>query len=252
MFGIACAILFIVKKVVLHVKVGRRCRDESVNEFVERFDDTETDFVAMSLAAYWVMVIRFIITQHYPEDDELEPGEEPPHNRYQRLLLLMYALAMLIIGTIAVHFISKITIHGYVPNRAADIFKAFMVNSWVFAFIFWAEMEFFEHPLLSVQPMITRITFASVVSVAALVCILAFAPGSARQGAQMVLLQSAGLMVGIAWEQAFDASLESCYEPYEGVHWLKGATALGISALVMPIYVIYFKPHSLKAEIDNK
>merc|ERR1719401_1799211 len=158
------------------------------------------------------MAIRFIITQHYPEEGEMEPGEKPPHNGHQRLWLLMYALAMLILGTIAVHVISKITINGYVPGRAADIFKAFMVNSWVFAFIFWAEMEFFEHPLLSLQPVITRITFASAVSVAAVVCILAFAPSSANQGARMVLLQSAGLMVGIAWEQAFDASLESCFE----------------------------------------
>jgi len=252
LFCIVCAALFMIKKLVLHVKVGSRSRDDSVNEFMDRFDDLENDFVAMSLAAYWVMTVRFIITQHYPEEGEVEPGEAPPHNDHQRWLLLMFALAMLIIGTIAVHFISQVTINGYVPSRAADIFKAFMVNSWVFAFVFWAEMEFFEDPLLSLHPVVTRIAFASAVSAAAAVCILAFAPGSAKAGARMVLLQSAGLMVGIVWEQAFDAALESCFEPYEGVHWLKGATALGISALVLPIYVIYFKPHSLKAEEDEK
>jgi len=252
LFFIVCAALFIIKKMVLHVKVGSESRDASVNEFMDRFDDLENDFVAMSLAAYWVMTIRFIITQHHPKDGEVKPGEAPPHNDHQRWLVLMFALATLIIGTIAVHSISQVTINGYVPSRAADIFKAFMVNSWVFAFVFWAEMEFFEDPLLSLQPLVTRITFASAVSVAGAVCIFACAPGLAKQGARMVLLQSAGLMVGIVWEESFDAALESFFEPYEGVHWLKGATALGISAVVLPIYVIYFKPHSLKAEEDEK
>jgi MFS family permease len=251
LFLLVCGFLYIIKKTVLHIRVGSKSRDESVNEFMDRFDDTENDFVAMSLAAYWVMVVRFMITQHYPEDGEVEPGETPPHTGPQRLWLLMFSIALLVIGLIAVHFLSNITINGYVPNRCADIFKAFMINSWVFALIFWAEMEFFEHPYLSTQPIVTRIFFASVVTMATAVCVLVCAPLSTSAGARTVLLYSSALATGIAWEETFDAALDSYYDPYKNVHWMKGATVLGISAFVLPAYVIYFKPYTFKAEADK-
>merc|ERR1719428_611254 len=43
LFLLVCGILFVIKKSVLHIKVGSKSRDESVNEFMDRFDDMEND-----------------------------------------------------------------------------------------------------------------------------------------------------------------------------------------------------------------
>merc|ERR1719262_1095745 len=75
------ALLFVIKKSVFKVNVGSESRLEEVNRFMDRFDDVENDFMAVALALYWALTVRYIITNDYPDEGgEVEPGEKPEHS----------------------------------------------------------------------------------------------------------------------------------------------------------------------------
>jgi hypothetical protein len=247
-FIMILSLLYVIKRAVFHIKVGSESPNEGTNEFMDRFDDLENDFMSVSLAAYWALCVRFIIEGTYPKTGAVDPGEKPPHSGNHRVTLLLYALASLVIGTILCGVVAKVKssqAHSYVANRGKDIFKAFMIHSWTLGFMVWVQMSIYEHEVYSLQPVVTRILFASCVSLCAIVVVLALA-GSGG-GIRAVLLASAGMMVGMAWEQTFDASLDALLDGYASIHWIKGALSLGVSAFVLPSYILCYKPIALKA-----
>mmetsp|Transcript_83720 Transcript_83720/g.194743 ORF Transcript_83720/g.194743 Transcript_83720/m.194743 type:complete len:483 (-) Transcript_83720:88-1536(-) len=249
---VLCALLFFVKKRAFGIDPASESSDEHVKSFVERFDDVENDFAAMTLSSYWTMTVRFIIVKQYPEE-EIEPGTKPDHNELHRHLMLLHSGFVLFAGTFLVDRLSQLGPQkNYVLNRAVAVLKAFTILCWAFSFLVWAQMVFYEHPEWSGQPMLMRVAFAAGISLVGGASIVAFSRDTHQTGARAMLLRSTAIIVGMAWEEAFDAALEILFEGSSNAHLWKGLSAILCTVAVFPSYWVYWKPYALAAEENER
>jgi len=243
--------LYMLKTKVFNFTPGRESEDETVNTFLDRWDDVENDFSSMTLALYFVIVVRFaIVGDKYPEDGgDIDPGAEPDHGKGHRNLMLAWSMACLFGGGVLVHMLApRLATATYVPKRAIGIFTGFVTQSWVFAFLLWGKMTFYEEPSWSVEPLFARIVFAGMCSIFAIVCVLLATSGDHVFGFRSLLVTSASFLVGIGWEETFEGALDALFDGMDNAHYLKAATAVGICFVVLPIQINFCKPLSMAAE----
>jgi hypothetical protein len=250
LFAGILTVLYFIKKSCFGIRIGRDDR-AGVDEFMDRFDDLEGDFTALALASYWVLVLRYWIVGEYPEDADVKPGDAPPHSSTNRMHLFILTIVLLVIGTVVCQMMTRLKDKNYAMGRVSDIFKSFMVFNFVFSFLTWSEMYFYEHKTMNVTPIMTRILFACGCTGMCALAILLLAQGTSGAGARAMLLKSIGLIAGCAWEETFDAAMEVLFEPYEHAHWIKGLTALLLSVVILPAYVNYWRPIAAKAEEEE-
>jgi hypothetical protein len=234
-------------KRALGLKPGEESDDEGENAFVDRFDDVEQDFAAVCMAAYWTMVVRFVIVGRYPEHDEIEPGARVDHTAFDRNMMLMYTC---IAAVVAVLFVAiKLPDLSYPMQRVIGLLKAFCSLCVAFGFLFWGKMYFYEQPYFNVIPIMARLYFAGLCSVIAMVGIVILAGLKAVPGGGLTVgLATLGLVAGVAWEEVFDASIEA--EVEGTAHETAGKLFIAIvaSAIILPVHGMYLKPLALEAE----
>jgi len=102
--------------------------------FMEKTDDLENDFGAMSFAVVLTMFARFCLTGHHPEGEEMEFD----HTATQRHMMLAYAVGCLIVAVFVVTFVSKKASEtdNYAVKRVYNFIKtvATMAVAWAFLY----------------------------------------------------------------------------------------------------------------------
>jgi len=248
-FGVFGTALYMLKR-ACGIRPGEESEDEGRNRFMDRFDDVENDFAALSLASYTVVLILFWITQKYPEETEVEPGQGYKHEGHERLAMLLTSIAALVVGAVAMPTLQKLKGKGYIKGRLFGIFVSYVCILSVFSFLLFGEMHIYAHPHVNGSPLFIRILFAGGCSFMAFGGMIILSILGKTGSGVVLVLKSLGLMVGFAWEEAFDAAVDIAAEGSGYGHIAKGALCLAIVAAILPSYLSY-KQYALQAEQDE-
>jgi len=246
LFGLA---LFMLKR-ACGIQPGEESENEAHNTFMDRFDDVENDFAAMSLATYVVILIQFWILQKYPEEAEIEPGDGIRHSRFERLAMLFTSLGALALAALAVPKLERRVGHGYIKGRLLGIYSSFTCILTVLAFLLFGQMHVYEHGRINASPLFARILFADGCSVLAFGGIFLLTICGAKGTSVVLVLRSLGLLAGFAWEEVFDAAVDVAAKGSGYGHVAEGTLALVCVAAILPSYLT-FKKAALQAEKDE-
>mmetsp|Transcript_103968 Transcript_103968/g.324108 ORF Transcript_103968/g.324108 Transcript_103968/m.324108 type:complete len:491 (-) Transcript_103968:162-1634(-) len=225
---------------------GVETSDEGHNTFIDRFDDVETDFGAMAMAMYWVMVVQFSIMGQWPDPD-IDPGTPPDHSAMDRYMMLAYVAVIFLAGPTILGKLGARGDVGYFKGRVVGLLTSFIAMSIAFGFLTWGKMMFYEHEAMSMSPIAARIMFAALCSVTTMAGILFVTSRAPTDAGGFAMLTGLGLISGFAWEEVFDAAVEGIVEGTPHEHFAKAIIAVVGALVVLPTYAFFVKPKSFKA-----
>merc|ERR1719401_2050987 len=167
-------------------------------------------------------------------------------------MMLLYTCIAAVVAVLFIGFKSRLSDLSYPASRVMGLLTAFSSLCVAFGFLFWGKMYFYEQPYYNVIPIMARLYFAGLCSVIAMVGIFAFAGMRGAVGSDLqVPLAALGLVVGCAWEEVFDASIEAEVEGSGNEVVAKLLIAILCSAIILPVHGTYLKPLALKAEAGS-
>lgn len=246
---VACMLLvtagYYGKRAVLGKFPGSGELDEEQAEWVEKVDEIEHDFVAMALAFYLTMALRFIILGHFSHFDGVKPGCVPMHSMWHRGLLLIYLLSLVAVSMPLRSYLESLgdSSHSYVSRRMADFAKNFLSMSIAWAFILWGHWEIHERQL-HWSPMMARLVFSAVCSGIMFVAVWVIACTSGDKVNRFAIFTVA-LIVGFTWEETINHSFDIVLEDLPLKFVWKVVVAFLISLVIVPVWAMYLKPLTL-------
>jgi hypothetical protein len=235
----------------------RTMRMDQDEAFMEGSDDVETDFSAMALSVFFVQAVRaWINGSHHSFHGEILPE----HSAFQRMCMLVFSLVMIPIGATLAVLISKLqpeagssSLASYILRRFFGFCNAFVSMSVAWGLIFWGQWQF-EEAWFRGDGFVGSVIFAvaaSCFSMAGIICLAYIGQGSradlAKNEARLGL-RSLSLLVAFAWEKSLDGAVEALAESSEHQMSMKIQLSVGLSVVVLPIYVIFFKPIAKASE----
>jgi hypothetical protein len=225
--------------------------DGSFDGYVDKTDDLENDMCATAFSVVFTMLIRFMLTGHHPDDDETEFD----HTARQRAIMLCYACLCLVIGAVGIVVLArKAKGASYATKRICDFLSTVLAMNVAWAFLYWGEWEFFE-TLYANDPIKGRVMFAVTVTLIGgfLLIGLASLPesvGNRRIDARVktLTLTALGLVIAFSWELTFDSAVEQMVEGRAHPIFLKVLSCVVMLAIIVPVYALYMKPITMKAQ----
>jgi len=228
------------------------------DEWQERIDDVSNDFGAMAAAVCWSLLVRAMIAGEYHHISTDGEGENE-HSATERMLMLVYGLALIPVSAYVVHALSQVKLNPednwyYWKNRSIMFVTAFFCMSIAWAFLLWGEWQFEASVGEGGFEITNKVMFAMGATLATAVGILALAQLHKAQGKRFnhvrrVALTAMSLVVGWSWEESFDAAIEVIAEDAKSdACYYKIAIAMGLSSIMIPIYAMYLKPYALQCE----
>jgi len=220
-------------------------------EWNEKVTDVENDFSAMGFAVAWSLYVRYLICGSY---HKLEGEGSGVTTAFERNLMLAYGVAMLLITAFAVKSMNAVKARegtSYTTTRVIMFFTSFFTMSVAWALILWGEWQFIQK-MYAGSPITGRLFFAMICSLIAGVGIIALAyllPESSNDSVQhsrKVALVAMSLVVGWSWELCFDAAIESLAEGSVHPAIYKVSLALGLGAVIIPVYMWFLKPYAIE------
>lgn len=229
----------------------RHARLTEEEAFMEKTDDMENDFAAMAVALLFSLLVRFLITGHHPQSEEVEFD----HTAFQREVMFLYACIAIAAAGAGVMTLSRIRggSLSYGVRRACMFGNAFLAMNAAWAWLLWGEWEFYEGKYTGSQPLFGRVLFGLAVSLvcAGMVLAMGHVPLFAAHARMVkVMLTAMSLVVGWAWEACFDDALEKFCDGLTHPVVAKVAATVVISAVLLPVYATSMKPIAMKAAED--
>jgi len=244
-------------------------------EWAEQWNDVENDFAAMGVAICWTLFVRYMICGIYHAyplefDKDHASHEYPDPTRHQKNALLTYALVLIPVGIVCLALVSKIRDSGFVNAERVGMFvSALLSMCTAWAFLMWGQWTFYERnhgeehvSALGTTPIFSRVSFALIASVIALITIagLASMPSASSTTSRIatvemvradiekerrVVILAVSMLVGWTWEQALDEGVECLAEGTEKPVFWKCFMAVCLAVLIVPVYAFYLKPSAM-------
>lgn len=257
--------------------------DPNFPKFIEKIEELEDDVCGMLLAFAWTMLVRYLISGTYQTFEEGETGQIQ-HNWVQRLILFIYLCCMLGLTFYLLPKLQQLSQKLISPlkKRVLLMLHPFLTMSVAWAVLLWADWTFYEAYFRG-KAVLGRMWFAFLASfvVFGIIYFIAHtqkrimhpdrnsASKDDREKAHAVdlamrwtdlerrkfTLCMMALVVAFAWEETYDESIEGSYS-MTGSGWktlIKFFDAMIISAVLLPVYVWYVRPHveGLEEEEDK-
>lgn len=227
---------------VLHHFMTSRVDDE----FLEQLEDVEQDAAGMTTAFLWTMTVRFMLSDsgEYPQMGAAEEGEPPHHSAWSRNMLLAYAFALLILSVLLLPILQDLAdrTHHHTIKRCICISQPFLMMAVAWAFLLWADWAVYEH-LFEGEGLLGRLLFAILATAVVIPCIWAVGTTMhASKWRRKFVLGICALLIGFSWEEVFDHAVEALSEDFAHPVQMKLPLAIGMAAVLVPMYVYYLKP----------
>jgi hypothetical protein len=237
---------FVSKRVVLGTYPSSSNLTEEEAEWVENADTIEDDFIAMALATWLTLLIRFMILGRYPHFGGLVPGEQPLHSVWHRGLLLVYLIVLLAISAASLPFLKRKenAADSYLPRRLVYFTRAFLSTSIAWAFLLWGHWEIHERHF-HWDPMMARLLFSGLCTGLLFVVIWIIALTGNRH-LHHFSVYTVSLITGYTWEESFNHSLDVVLEGKTSLYLWKMLMAVIVSLVLIPVWAVYLKPLTME------
>mmetsp|Transcript_130789 Transcript_130789/g.419460 ORF Transcript_130789/g.419460 Transcript_130789/m.419460 type:complete len:545 (-) Transcript_130789:204-1838(-) len=223
------------------------------DEWMEKVNDVENDFLALGLSAVWVQFVRMLcLGAFHPWEGE---EEHPKHTESQRACMLAYAIAAIPIGAWVLVKVAKIkqATDSYWAKRLLMFLTAFFAMNVAWSFLLWGQWEFTEH-IFHGEALFAKVIFSNVVSCCCMLGIIGLAHLKAKMGFEVmgnefrVALTALALLIGVAWEDCFDCAVEHLAQGQHDEATFKVGLALALAVVIVPVYAWYLKPKAMEAQ----
>jgi len=213
--------------------------------FMEKTEDLENDVGAMTFSVVFTMFMRFLLTGHHPTDENTTGFN---HTAEERLAMLIYAGACLVVAMFAVRYCAQASDASYTKRRILSFCSTVALMNVAWAALFWGEWEFYGN-LYAGEAVKGRVMFAIL---ATLLCGLGLygltklpsegAKSIGIKSEKLVALTALSLVCAWSWELCFDGAMEAMAEGSAHPVGYKVATTIVLGAVVLPVYVMFMKP----------
>lgn len=242
--GFGALLLFIVLLGLTFCYVRRVTRLDTDDALMDRTENLENDFGGMAAAFVFALLVRYGISGYHPSGGAASSFE---HTALQRNLMLCYGVVSIALAVIGFVFLSRVRAfsESYSFQRVAKFVSAFLVMNVAWAWILWGEWEFYEGPYTDSPALFGEICCAlafTVVAAGMIFCMAYFRVSSAAK----IAIFAVSLVVAWSWEATFDTAVDHINGAMPPVH-VKLVAALVLSAVVLPVYALHFKPITMKA-----
>jgi len=246
-------------------------KDNDESHFVDNIEELEDDASGMMLAFVFTLTIRFLICGHYESRFAEMDGDAvvARHNLSERLAMLGWAVFITVVAIVVIPRLNTIgekaenTLGKYATQRLLLLLNPFLVMCIVWAVLLWADWEFYES-LFRGEPILGRVVFAIVCSIACFGGILAFAKLSKRsmhpermdpdrlkrQASKAMdlawrwadlerrkfVLNAMSVLIAFSWGEAFNSSVDGAVASGAAPLWEKLLLTILVTMVVFPVY----------------
>jgi len=269
LLGFFAGISALTRKVLL-----KKFENTDESHFVDQMEELEDDAIGMMLAFVFTLFIRYLICGSYQAMQEGDNGLTIQHTMLQRSLLFLYALAMIGIAVFAIPRLNALgerlqdSLGAYATQRLLLLLNPFLVMSVAWAFLLWADWEFYEYRFRG-ELVLGRAVVGVLCTLACFASILVYGRYAKRfphpdrnhgdrlrrQSSKALdlawrwadlekrkfVLNAMAVIMGFSWGEAFNASIDGALAGYMHPLLLKVLLALLVTALAYPVYTHYVR-----------
>jgi hypothetical protein len=229
-------------------------------ELLEKVDDVENDAGSMAFSISWTLMFCYWLTGAF-HDFEAPTNGDP--TRSERRTMMIYAISLTVAGGALVLWCFEedssqfaASSWPYFTKRVRSFGGSAIAMCIAWAWMVWGKWNFHSEHWYGGCPTFSRIWFAVIVSfvtmaVIAGLCVLPRGP-RATEKEKLLLILTVSLLAGWSWEEVLDESIEVMTEdsssPGHRHFWVaiyKFIAGVVLTAIVLPIHVVYFKPKVL-------
>lgn len=240
-------------------------------DFEDGVDEVENIVGAGLLAIVWTMAVRYAMMGRPPALQS-----DTDHNMLQRGLFFGYALVM---TAIAAFLLPKLEdwlreeahAASYLQTRLMLLASPFLTFSVAWAYLLWAELEFYEIQF-SENKALGCLIFAVLVTLICFTVVFAFAKYSKRERhpdldradndkmrdlavieeqlhqereaeLRKTVVNMVALLIGFSWAATINITLSDSFGRAGHPGLLTAGVAIGGAALILPLYVLYLRPY---------
>jgi len=231
-------------------------RDAFEEKWDEQTEETEDDVIGLAVSFCLVQSLRFAIGGYLPNSE----GEEPEavmltHTNIQCIALFCVGYAL-----VAAEVLRILYTKFAIPRITAQFSNiAGMTFSWcIFFGMDWGMVANFFH---NNGGMIKVVSIAIVVTMVAMAMIFVLervaGMSSSMQSVVRALVNSIGILIGFAWEKAFDVAVAEVAETanflsFISPPWIKMLLAIGLAGMVVPAWKRHILPTILQIEKEEE
>jgi len=231
-------------------------KDTSEEKWEEETAETEDDVVGLAVSFCFVQSLRFWVSGILPNTE----GEEPlaiavGHSDAQCLFLFGIGIVLVILETFRIVYVRRKFF------RLSDQMKNVTAMTFSWCLFFAVDWFVSAHLFGSEQGMMKQVILALVVTTLALGCIFFLqtiesleSTGDSLDGALRAVVNAIGILIGFAWERAFDTAVAEVSETVSLLPqpWTKLLLAVGLAGMVVPAWKRHILPTIMKIEAEEE
>jgi len=252
----------------------QRVHDDDESHFVESMEELEDDASGMMLAFVFTIMVRFGISGAFQLMQEGDTGVVITHTSWERFSLFLYAIGVTSAALFLLPRLNTLgerlqdSIGGYATQRVILILNPFLVMSSAWAFLLWADWEFYEY-LFRGQRVLGRIVWSILCTIVCFAGIYVYALHGKRlphpnrlsedpmhgQSAKAMdlawrwtdlekrkfILNALAVLIAFSWGESFNVSIDGASTTILHPLWLNFILAAITTAMALPAYTFFVR-----------
>uniref|UniRef100_A0A7S2PJ69 Uncharacterized protein n=1 Tax=Zooxanthella nutricula TaxID=1333877 RepID=A0A7S2PJ69_9DINO len=238
------------------VLLDNNTKDPHEELWDDETEETENDVAGLAVSFCFVQSVRFIIGGHLPDAEGKESGaDEASHTEFQAMCLFVLGVVLAVLEGLRV-------VYAKIPFRRLDPqMKNIMAMTFSWCVFFGTDWFLSDKLFHQEQGMMKQVTLALSVTVMALLLIFLLEQiqdfkhlDAQLDKAIRAIVNSIGILIGVAWEKAFDVAVA---EITETVKVLPGPLtkiilSICLAGLVVPAWYRHILPNIQQFEAEEE
>lgn len=248
--------------------------DDDESHFVDQMEELEDDAIGMMFAFVFTLWVRYLICGQYAAMEEGDGGLTIQHTMTQRILMLLYAVAMVALAIVAIPRLNALgerlqdKLGAYATQRVLLLLNPFLVMSVAWSILLWADWEFYEYRFRG-EVVLGRTVFGILCTMGCFAAVLVYGryaqrfPHPDRNHEERLRRQSSkaldlawrwadlekrkfvlnamAVIIGFSWGEAFNASIDGTFVGFMHPLLIKVLLAILVTGIAYPVYTHYLK-----------